>query len=82
MAKIYYFHKNIGRPGIAYIIGPYNPSHNIYVVCVNFIHKWRNLQFKVESEKHISGKLFMVILFTLRVFARNLLRVNRRSRNS
>ena len=33
-----------------YIIGHYNPSvriidllsHNTYVVCVNFIHKWRN----------------------------------------
>ena len=36
-----------------YIIGHYNPSvriidlvsHTTYVVCVNFIHKWRNLQF-------------------------------------
>ena len=36
-----------------YIIGHYNPSvriidlvsHTTYVVCVNFIHKWRDLQF-------------------------------------
>ena len=36
-----------------YIIGHYNPSvriidlvsHTTYVVCFNFIHKWRDLQF-------------------------------------
>ena len=40
------------------IIGHYNPSvriidsvsHATYVVCINFIHKWRDLQFKVDSE--------------------------------
>ena len=44
-----------------YIIGHYNPSvrmidlvsHTTYVVCVNFIHKWRQLQFKVDSERQI-----------------------------
>ena len=44
-----------------YIIGHYNPlvriidlvSHTAYVVCVNFIHKWRDLQFKVDSERQI-----------------------------
>ena len=42
-----------------YIIGNYNLSvriidlvpHTIYVGCVNFIHKWRDLQFKVVSER-------------------------------
>ena len=41
-----------------YIIGHYNPSvgiidlvsHITYVVCVNFTHKWRDPQFKVDSE--------------------------------
>ena len=41
----------------AHIIGHYNPSLRIidlvsyttYAVCVNFIHKWRDLQFKVDS---------------------------------
>ena len=42
-----------------------------YVVYVNFIHEWRDLQFNVGSERQI---LFMPDLFTLRVFARNLLR--------
>ena len=65
----------------------YNPSvriidlvsHNTYVVCVNFIHKWRDLQFKVDFENtDFLRKLFMAILFTLRVFARNLLKGNRR----
>ena len=44
-----------------YIIGHYNPSgriidlvsHTTYVVCVNFIHKWRDQQFKVDSERQI-----------------------------
>ena len=42
-------------------MGHYNPSVRIidlvsyttYVVCVNFIHKWRDLQFKVDSEQQI-----------------------------
>ena len=34
--------------------------------------------FKVDSERQIFEKFFMAILFTLRVFARNLLRANRR----
>ena len=41
-----------------YIIGHYNSSvriidlvsHTTYVVCVNFIHNWRDLQFKVDFE--------------------------------
>ena len=53
-----------------YIIGYYSPSvriidlvsHTTYVVCVNFIQKWRDLQFKVDS---FFEKLFMAILFTL-----------------
>ena len=44
-----------------YIIGHYNPSvriidlvsHTFYVVYVNYIHKWRDLQFKVVSERQI-----------------------------
>ena len=28
-------------------------SHNNYVVCVNFMHKWRGLQFKVDVERQI-----------------------------
>ena len=57
----------------------YDPvSHTTYVVCVNFLHTWRDLQFKVDSEWQIFEKLFMAILFTLRAFARNLLRGSRR----
>ena len=49
-----------------YIIGHYNPSVRIidlvsyttYVVCVNFLHKWRDLQFKVDSERQIFWELF------------------------
>ena len=44
-----------------YITGHYKPSvriidlvsHTTYVVCVNLIHKWRDLQFKVHSERQI-----------------------------
>ena len=43
------------------IIGHYNPSvriidlvsHTTYVVCVNFKHKSRDLQYKVDSERQI-----------------------------
>ena len=64
-----------------YIIGHYNPlvriidliSHTTYVVCVDFIHKWRDLQFKVGSERQIFCQFYLF----LRVFARNVLRGNR-----
>ena len=44
-----------------YIFGHYNPSvriidlvsHATYVVRVNFIHKWQDLQFKVGSEREM-----------------------------
>ena len=50
----------------AYIIGHNNPSvsiinlvsHTNYVLCVNFIHKWRDLQFKVDSERQIFWETF------------------------
>ena len=50
----------------AYITGHYNTSSRIidlvsyttYVVCVNFIHKWRAIQFKVDSEWPIFWKFF------------------------
>ena len=49
-----------------YIIGHYNPSvriidlvsHTTYVVCVNFIHKRRDLQFKVDYEGQIFWETF------------------------
>ena len=44
--------------------------HTTYVVCVNFINGWQELQFKDNSEKQIFEKLFMAILFTHRVFDR------------
>ena len=44
-------------------------SHK-HIKWVNFIREWRDLQFKVDSERHIS---FMSNLFARRVFARNLL---------
>ena len=71
----------------SHIIGYYKPSvriidvvsHTTYVVCVNFIHKWRDLQSKVDSERRIFWEIFHgKFLFTLRVFAKNLLRGNRR----
>ena len=37
--------------------------HITYVVCVNFIHECRDLQFKVDFEQWILEKLFMAILF-------------------
>ena len=36
-------------------------SHTTYVVCVNFVHEWRDLQFKVDSERQIFDKVFIAI---------------------
>ena len=47
----------------------YIVSHTTYIVCVYFIHKWRDPQFKVDFERqYFFGKLFMEILFTLGSF--------------
>ena len=63
-----------GHCCITYIIGHCNPSvsiidlvtHTTYVMCVNLIHKWRDLQFKIDSERQIFfEKLFMPILIIL-----------------
>ena len=46
-----------------YVIGHYNPSVRIIDlvsldVCVNFIHKWRDVQFKIDSERQIFWEPF------------------------
>ena len=49
-----------------YIIGHYIPlvriinlvSHTNFDVCVNFIHKWRDQQFNVDSEQQIFWETF------------------------
>ena len=49
-----------------YIIGHYIPSvmiidlasHTTYVLCVNFMHKWQDLQFKVDSERLVFWEAF------------------------
>ena len=70
-----------------YINSHYNPSvriidlvsHITYVVCVNCMHKWQDLQFKKSTPNdRFFEKVFMTILFTRRAFARNLLRGNHR----
>ena len=61
-----------------YIIGPLDRiinlvSHTTYAVGVNFMQKSQGLQFNVGSVRQIFfEKLFLALLFTLRVFARNL----------
>ena len=53
--------------------------HATYVGCVNFIREWRDRQFNVVFERQIFLRNFIMAgLFSLRVFARNLLRRNRR----
>ena len=80
-----------GCYSVSYIIGHYKPSVRIidlvsnttYVVCVNFIHKWRDIQLKVDSERQISRETFHGNSYlSLRVFARNLVRGNRRRNNN
>ena len=46
-------------------------------MCIYFIYKWRYQQFKVDSDLQIFfEELSIAILFTLREFARKLLRNN------
>ena len=33
-------------------------SHTTYFMCVNFIYKWRDLEFKVDSERQIFWETF------------------------
>ena len=55
------------------LIGYYNSSvriigvvsHTTYVVCVNFIFEWRDIQFKVDSELQIFGETFHGNFFLL-----------------
>ena len=55
-----------GPKPIRHIIAHYNlsvriidvVSHTTYVVCIIFIHKWRDLQFKVDSELQIFWETF------------------------
>ena len=42
-------------------------SHTTHVVCINFIRKWRDLQFNIDSEREIFENFFLAGLFTLRV---------------
>ena len=35
--------------------------HTTYVVCINFMHEWRDLEFKVDSERQIFEKHFIAI---------------------
>ena len=51
-------------------------SHTTHIVCFNFIHEWRDLQFNIDNEQQTFKKLFQGRFITLRVFARNLLRGN------
>ena len=81
-----YLTQSTSSPLNTYIIGHYNTSVRImdlvsnttYIVCVNFIYNGRDLQFKVKSELQIFWETFHSNLFTFRIFARNLLRGNRR----
>ena len=70
MVAIMYIH--------TYIVGHYNPSGDLvfcttYVVCVNFIDVWRDMQFKADTEQQVFETVFPDnFIFTLRVFARYL----------
>ena len=68
------------------IIGYYNTSvritdlvsHTTHVVCINFRRKWLNLQFNVDSAQQIIWETFHGSFNYSQIFARNLLRGNRR----
>ena len=43
-------------------------SHNSYVVCVNFMHKWQDQQYKVDSERQIFWRNFPLQFYLLSEF--------------
>ena len=43
-------------------------SHITFVVCVYFVLQWRDVQFKIDSERQVFEKLFTAILCTLASF--------------
>ena len=59
--ELYEYDIKISMNAYKYIIGHYHPSVRIIdlvspttcVVCANFIYKWQDLQFKVDSERQI-----------------------------
>ena len=53
-------------------------SHHLRCVCQFFIHKWRDLQLKVDSERQVFWETFHCNFTYSQSFARNLLRRNRR----
>ena len=53
-------------------------SHTTHLLCIHFIHEWRDLQFNVDSKRQIFEKFSWQVYSTLRVFARNMLRGNSR----
>ena len=85
-SNIFFIFRFDARPGVRTRVLRLTSQYSAYdlvspathIVCVNFERKWRNLQFNVESERQIFEKLFngRFILFTLRVFDRNVRRGN------
>ena len=59
--NLYLLRRDIHTHTHTYIIDQYKPSvkiidlvsHTTYVVCINLIYKWRDLQFKVDYERQI-----------------------------
>ena len=38
-------------------------SHTIHVVCINFTHKWRDLQFHIDSKRQIFWESFSLQVY-------------------
>ena len=80
-SSIFYYSKKMGqRNYIKSVSRDYDlASSTTWIVCVNLIHKWHNLQFKVDSEWQIFLNNFSwQFFFSARVFVRKLIRKNRR----
>ena len=45
-------------------------SHTTNVLCVNVLHKWRYLKFKVDSERQVFEKLFIAIFIYSQSFCK------------
>lgn len=59
---------------LAYILGHWitnSLSHTTYVMSVTFMHKWRSLQLKVDSERQLEKLLMIIFIRSLSIYKKS-----------
>ena len=71
LTPVHHFIMQVCSLIVTHIIGRYNASariatflyHTTSVVCVNFTYDWRDLQFKVDSNRLTSEQFYLLLEF-------------------